>query len=196
VTDHSGRPHDLALRATLLDLDPPVWRRVRMPAGATLADLHETLQALFNWHERGLHQFTTLDGYEYTARAQDPEAPEDVLDSRGVSLSAVLPQIGDRVLYEYHFNDEWEVDVVRERDPRGPRRARPFLVDGGRASPPEECGGPEEYEDALRAFADPAHAEHAELAEWLPPGFDVEVMDGAAIRARLAALAAAPGAEE
>lgn len=184
---------DLALRATLLDVDPTVWRRLRLPAPATLGDLHAALQAAFGWHDRGLHQFTTFDGVEFTDRAQDPGAPEHVLDTAGVALAAVLPRPGDRVRYEYHFNDEWEVDVAREPPPRGAAVAQPFLVDGARASPPEDCGGPEEYAELLRALADPEHGEHRELREWLPARFDPAVMDGAGIRARLRALPRAGG---
>jgi hypothetical protein len=179
---------DLSLRATLLDVEPPVWRRLRLPAGAALADLHRVLQAAFGWHERGLHQFTTFEGFEYTDRTQDPDAPESIFDTAHVALAAVLPQAGDRVRYEYHFNDEWEVDVVRERDPRGAAVTGAFLVEGERAAPPEDCGGPEDYEDLLRALADPSHGEHRELRDWLPAEFDPDVMDGAGIRARLRAL--------
>jgi hypothetical protein len=185
-------PRDLALRLTLLDVSPTVWRRLRLPAAATLADLHAALQAAFGWHDRGLHQITDWSGRAYTDRALDPDAPEDVLDAGATAVADVLPAKGDRLRYEYDFNDEWEVEVVRERDPRGEGVARPFLVAGERAAPPEGCGGPHDYEELLAALADPAHAEHQELRAWLPDDFDPERCDGAEIRRRLRALPPLP----
>jgi len=187
---------DLALRATLLDVEPAVWRRLRMPGAATLADLHGALQAAFDWHDRGLHQVTDYAGRAYADRTLDPDAPDDVLDARAVRLASSLPRPGDRLRYEYHFNDEWEVDVVREqRRPRGAGVARPFLIAGSRAAPPEGCGGPHEYEELLAVLRDRDHAEHQELAAWLPAGFDPERLDGAEIRRRLRALEPVAGAQ-
>ena len=187
---------DLALRLTLLDVSPTVWRRLRLPAAASLADQHAALQAAFGWHDRGLHQITDWSGRFFTDRGLDPDAPEDVLDARAVSAAEALPVAGDRLRYEYHFNDEWEVDVVRERDPHGAGVARPFLVEGARAAPPEGCGGPHDYEELLEALADPAHAEHQELRAWLPADFDPDRLDGAEIRRRLRALPPLPVAPE
>ncbi len=181
-------PRDLALRATLLDVEPAVWRRLRMPAAATLADLHGALQAAFGWHDRALHQLTDFAGLAYADRAVDPDAPSDVLDARAFAVVTALPAAGDRLRYEYDFNEEWEVEVVRERDPRGPGVARPFLVEGERAAPPEGCGGPHDYEELLAALADPANAEHHELRAWLPPDFDPEFLDSVEIRRRLRGL--------
>jgi len=179
---------DLALRATLLDVEPAVWRRLRMPAAATLADLHGTLQAAFGWQDRGLHQITDFTGHAYADRELDPDAPDDVDDARAAALAQTLPRPGDRLRYEYHFNDEWEVDVVREPDPRGHGVDRPYLIEGERAAPPEGCGGPHDYEELLAALRDRTHAEHEEVRAWLPAGFDPQRFDGAAVRRRLRLL--------
>jgi hypothetical protein len=183
---------DLGLRATLLDVEPAVWRRLRMPAAATLADLHRALQAAFGWQDRALHEITDYTGRVHTDRSLDPDAPPEVLDASNTALAEALPARGDHLRYEYHFNDEWEVDVVRERDPHGAGVARPFLVDGARAAPPEGCGGPHDYEELLAALADPAHTEHQELRAWLPANFDPDRLDGAEIRRRLRALPPVP----
>jgi len=45
------------LRISLSGVRPPVWRRVRLPAAATLADLHQTIQVLFGWDGDHLHLF-------------------------------------------------------------------------------------------------------------------------------------------
>jgi len=181
-------PALLELDTVLRDIEPPVWRRVRVPATATLGDLHRVLQLLFGWQNRHLHQFTAFDGRPYVDRAVDPDAPEEAVDERDIALLEVLPAVGDRLQYEYDFGDEWEVEVIRRDDAAAEREARPRVVEGARAGPPEGCGGPFEYDELVAALADPAHLEHEELRDWVPPGFDPERFDPAALQAALERL--------
>jgi len=43
----------------------------------------------------------------------------------------------------------------------------PVCLDGGRACPPEDCGGPSGYTDLLEAMNDPNHEKHLEMKQWL-----------------------------
>ena len=45
------------LKVSLSHTRPPIWRRVRLPAAATLADLHQVIQVLFGWDGDHLHLF-------------------------------------------------------------------------------------------------------------------------------------------
>jgi hypothetical protein len=36
---------------------PPIWRRLRLPASTTLAQLHQVIQAAFGWEDAHLHAF-------------------------------------------------------------------------------------------------------------------------------------------
>jgi hypothetical protein len=81
--------------------------------------------------------------------------------------------------YDYDFGDGWEHDVrvVGRTAADGPH-----CLDGERACPPEDCGGPHGYARLLEVLADPAHPEHAEVADWLgrplePEAFDPEAVD-------------------
>lgn len=75
-----------------------------------------------------------------------------------------------KLIYDYDFGDRWEHDVVVEHvDAASPAEMPPVCTDGGRACPPEDCGGPWGYGNLLEALADSKHPEHAELSEWVSP---------------------------
>ena len=57
----------------------------------------------------------------------------------------------------------------------------PVCVDGRRACPPEDCGGPWAYADLLPALADPNHEERLSR---LGGNFDAERFDKAAVHFR------------
>jgi hypothetical protein len=165
-------------KVTLLDVKPPVWRRIQVPDG-TLADLHEYIQAAFGWWNYHLHQFQ-IDGERY-----GPPAPDgmdfglEMIDETGVTLSKLIPKSGrkSRWVYEYDFGDGWRHEVLFEGLlPADPKAKYPQCVGGERACPPEDCGGPWGYADYLAAMADPEHERHDELLAWRGP-FDPEAFD-------------------
>jgi hypothetical protein len=55
-------------------------------------------------------------------------------------------------------------------------KATIMCLEGERACPPEDCGGPWGFTDDLEALADPKHEEHEELLGWRGP-FDPEAFD-------------------
>lgn len=51
-----------------------------------------------------------------------------------------------------------------------------LCLEGERACPPEDCGGPWGFADYPEALADPKHEQHDELLEWRGP-FNPEAFD-------------------
>lgn len=158
-------------KITLLDIKPAIWRRIQVP-DCTLADLHEYIQAAFGWWNYHMHQFN-IDGERY-----GPAAPDDMdfglemIDETTVTLSKLIPKSGrnSRWIYEYDFGDGWRHEVLFEGFPTAdPQVKRPLCVEGARACPPEDCGGPWGYADYLAAVADPQHERHEELLTWREP---------------------------
>lgn len=169
------------LRVTLEESDPPVWRRLLVPADMRLPQLHQVLQIAFDWTDSHLHAFSS-DGQEYGPLSEDAV----VQDERRVRLADLLTAPGERLDYEYDFGDEWRHAVVLEAVlPAEPDGRYPHCLAGARSAPPEDCGGPRGYADLLRSCADPGHPGFRELREWLGPGFDAEALDLGRVNRRL-----------
>ncbi len=165
-------------KITLLDIQPAIWRRIQIP-DCTLVDLHEYIQAAFGWENYHLHQFE-IDGVQYRQSAQNgDEFDADFEDETDVLLSKLLPKSKKKVrwLYEYDFGDGWRHEVLFEGfPPLNPKTKPPVCLEGERACPPEDCGGPPGYADYLDAICDPKHERHEEMLEWRGP-FDPSVFD-------------------
>jgi Plasmid pRiA4b ORF-3-like protein len=171
----------LSLKVTLRGTKPPVWRRLLMPGGMTLGDLHQAIQAAMGWHDGHLHAFD-IAGRQYG----DRDTVDDVADERRLTLNGLLKSGVVRFPYTYDFGDNWEHTVVIERTQPTPLDPRlyPACIAGKRNGPPEDCGGPWGYQHLLAVLADPAHPEHRDPIEWIgdefdPEEFSVEVADAA-----------------
>ena len=151
------------VKITLRGAKPPIWRRLEVPSGITLLRLHQSIQAAFGWSEEHLWVFETPSGDYGTA---DRELGHRSAGSAKLAGVAALP--GDRIRYTYDFGDDWVHDIlVEDLLPAEPGVAYPRCTAGRRACPPEDCGGIWGYQDLLETLAEPRHAEHAELLEWL-----------------------------
>lgn len=173
------------LEVTLNEIQPAIWRRVRVPGSATLGQLHDILQRAFGWTDSHLHVFRI--GRQVFG-VPSPEDFEPLVDERSVRLDEVAaPRTA--ILYEYDFGDGWEHDIVVERIDRAEASdAPPVCLDGARACPPEDCGGPGGYEDLVGALRNRKHPRHAGVLDWVDPSWTPEAFDVDAVNAELRAL--------
>ena len=51
------KPSVYQLKITLLEIDPPIWRRIQVPSTVPLCCLHDAIQAVMGWTDSHLHQF-------------------------------------------------------------------------------------------------------------------------------------------
>jgi hypothetical protein len=165
-------------KVTLLDIQPAIWRRIQVP-NCSLAVLHMYIQAAFGWWNYHLHQFL-IDGERYGPRDPDDfDFGDEMTDETDVLLSKLIPKSGrrSRWIYEYDLGDAWRHEVLFEGfPPADPKANYPLCVEGERACPPEDCGGPGGYADYLIAIAAHKHEQHEELLEWRG-SFDPEAFD-------------------
>jgi Plasmid pRiA4b ORF-3-like protein len=161
-----GVPAVHRVKITLRGAKPPIWRRLEVPSGITLLRLHHVVQAAFGWSEEHLWVFETPSGdYGNAGRELGYRS------AGSAKLADVAAFTGDRIRYTYDFGDDWAHDIlVEDLLPAEPGVAYPRCTAGRRACPPEDCGGIWGYQDLLETLADPGHAEHADLLQWLGLG--------------------------
>ena len=169
-------PRIYQLKVTLMDVHPPIWRRVLVPGDIPLPQLHAVLQIAMGWTNSHLHGFRVKDQF-FTE--PDPDYIfTDVEDERQVRLNQIAPEVGAKFIYEYDFGDSWEHDLIVEQILLpDPGVAYPRCIAGKRNCPLEDVGGTSGYAEFLSAIHNPRHPEHDEWLEWAGDQFDPEFFD-------------------
>ena len=172
------------LKVTLMETDPLIWRRLRIPGDTTLARLDRIIQTAMGWTNSHLHTFTA-GGVVYADPSPEWEIP--VRNERRAHLRQIVSEEGEAFIYEYDMGDSWRHQVlVEEVGFESENAARPLCLGGERACPPEDCGGVRGYYETLEILRDPAHEEYADTKTWIesmtggpfdPDAFDVEAVN-------------------
>ena len=168
------------IKVTLMDIRPPIWRRLLVNSNMKLDSFHQVLQDSMGWTNSHLHLFQQGDVLYEMASAQEDLFDLDIQSEpeSKYALSDLLQREKDSFLYEYDFGDSWrhkiELEKILPFDKQVPI-AR--CIKGKRACPPEDCGGSRGYQSLLEILADPSHEEFDEMHEWIGEEFDPERFD-------------------
>ena len=175
------------LKVVLRGSEPPIWRRVLVPADIKLSSLHRVMQVLMDWTDDHQHQFTVLSKPQSRADSGQDVHPAD--ESR-FRLCDVAPTPGSELLYEYDFGDSWDHHITVEKSVPRDRETpcHPVCLAGERASPPDDCGGVMRYAHIVRAIRDRDHPENGELVERYGPDFNPEAFSIERVNARLESI--------
>lgn len=159
------------IKITISEIEPPIWRRVRIPGSITFSQLHRVIQVAFGWLDYHLHQFTFAD-----IVVTEPDADFSVGELYGERARAFDPEKTivnelfdqyDRCIYEYDFGDRWVHEVVVEKRLKDTKRnSVPVCLGGARQRPPEDVGGVSGYQEFLEIIRDKGHPEREELLRW------------------------------
>ena len=110
----------LQLKIMLNGSKPPIWRRVLVPAGMPLPQLHAVIQALFGWFDYHLHEFRT-GGFRGPAYAPvNPDGEDEFYgdasrDEATATVGELLPAEGNSMTYTYDFGDNWVHAIKLEK---------------------------------------------------------------------------------
>lgn len=98
------------LKIALKRMRNPVWRRVLMPAAASLSELHQVIQIVMDWGGDHLHAFSVgNDDYG------DPFYSPELEDEEQRRLSGAFTPAAKTISYLYDFGASWYHDVTREK---------------------------------------------------------------------------------
>lgn len=175
-------------RIQLREVKPPIWRRIQVPETYTFWDLHVAIQDAMGWFDCHLHVFQIPD--PVSNRRVEFGIPDDDLhgDDRR-ELPGWEYQIADYfsptnpvAAYTYDFGDNWRHTVTLEEVlPKVKRGRYPRCLDGARACPHEDCGGPPGYDRLLRILKKPSHEDYEDMRAWVGEGFDPDAFNPARV---------------
>lgn len=174
-------------KITLKEVEPPVLRVIEVPGIYSFWDLHVALTDAFVWWDSHLHEWNIKNpktgkkerlGIDYEDEYEGD--PDVKMDWRVMIAHYFMKRKNPTAIYKYDFGDGWKHLVeLEDIHPREAGVIYPRCVDGARACPPDDCGGPWGYQELLKVISDPTHEEYEEKIEWLGSmkGIDGEDFD-------------------
>ena len=173
-----GQARLFKMKIVLQDIEPLIWRRFVVPTFMTLEHIHVVFQNIMGWDDEHAHAFH-INGNRFESKqagfaVDDMWNHENGYDAANYQVSQLLKK--DSVFYyEYDFGDGWMHEITVEDDNHNRDSDDPFYcIEGERACPPEDCGGPNGYYHLLDVLEDPDDPEYDEMVEWLGGRFNSE----------------------
>ncbi|MCG2812518.1 MAG: plasmid pRiA4b ORF-3 family protein [Candidatus Aminicenantes bacterium] len=165
----------MQFRITLLNIKPPIWRKIIVPESYSFWDLHVAIQDAFGWTDSHLHRFELSTRSSFQIGIPDPEGMDFTETKPGweINLKDYVKKTGQKTRYVYDFGDNWEHEIEFEKETDVPTK-KPICIDGKRACPPEDCGGPWGYSDLLEIVKNKKDKRYKEMKEWLGREFKPE----------------------
>ena len=154
------------LKVALLEIQPPIFRRLEVSSSMKLCCLHDAIQVAMGWTDSHLHQFEK-NGEYWGVPEWDEFDDLELKDEAGIRVGELLKAEGDSVIYSYDFGDGWQHEVLVEKIEPVEREVKvPVCLGGERRCPPEDVGGVHGYQEFLDAILDPTHDEYEHLVGW------------------------------
>lgn len=185
----------ITLHIEIDGIAPPVWRRIAVDGDISLRALHHIIQAAFGWTDAHLHEFH-LEGRIYGMLDNEYvlegglDDDEEMFDDRKGKLNRLLYP-GQGFTYLYDFGDSWthaiRVESIEQRpEPMGSA----WIIEGKRACPPEDVGGPPGYDAFVTTLKEaPDSQEAVDYLRWVGGSFDSELFDQRMANAALLRMA-------
>lgn len=174
------------IKVQLQDIEPPIWRLLRVRPQTSLSRLHKIVQKAMGWSNSHLHLFE-IDGKPYGDG--NSEWDFNIKDYNDMRLDEIFTEGRTSFVYEYDLGDGWRHTITLIDTVEGDEGEKIACIAGAWACPPEDCGGVPGYYHLLEALADPKHEDHKMMLDWIgnkynPEAFDIEKVDRALKRLR------------
>lgn len=113
-----------------IELKGVATRIVVIPEQISLSDLHQVIQAAFNWGDYHLWEFETSTGRTYGDEDNDFLGEIKLYSPKKAYLSDILSERGDKLKYTYDFGDYWCHVITRMADPKNAEGCYCVKTDG------------------------------------------------------------------
>lgn len=139
------------LKISIKGAKPPIWRRILLKSDITFEELHNIIQAIFNWEDYHMYQFDRYKSYTNKEFMQEDMGYGDKLyDASNFKISDELHSEKDKLKYTYDFGDDWEHEILLEKILQPDNKIQyPICTAGKRNGPIEDCGGICGYSDIV-----------------------------------------------
>lgn len=169
----------------LQGVEPPIWRRIKLPGGFHFGYFHEAILRTMGWSGHHLHKFEMTDpgtGIEIILHPSRSDVNWNFGSGARVEeeheVAEYFTEDNRECEYEYDFGDCWKHRITCEKiEESKSSEPKPELVNGERNCPPDDVGGVPGYMGFLEAINDPDHEEHEEMKRWIGGEFDPEEFD-------------------
>jgi hypothetical protein len=159
-------------KVDLLNSEPLVTRTFKVSSETTLYLMHHIIQALMEWKNYHLYEFSINNLLFADIRLVDEEFG-DFKDVKTIQLEDVFSKTGTKATYLYDFGDGWKHQLELIEISNEPQNELlPAFISGQNACPPEDCGGVYRYLEIIEILGDPSHEEYESIKEWIGPKFN------------------------
>ncbi|XGU20821.1 plasmid pRiA4b ORF-3 family protein [Rhodococcus sp. 3Y1] len=162
VSGQVSRPPLGSSYCPLTNVSTQIWRRILVASDLNLDDLHSVVQRAMGWSDRQSHAWSKSGSRfpgeveEYVASGSNAEqrrAGRAAIVESAVRLDEVMVSPGDEISYRYGRFGNWRHTLTLESSEVLPEGFQVVCAAGRGACPPEECVGPDEYEQLLGVLA-------------------------------------------
>jgi pRiA4b ORF-3-like protein len=156
-------------KISLVDVEPPIWRRILVTDSTNLRTLHLIIQEAMGWQSCHLFEFE-VDEIRYGEDLDDDFDDGEARPAKSVRIGDLGLGEGDAFIYLYDFGDNWVHEVrIESVSPVERGAAYPRCLGGERRCPPEDCGGVPGYQSILSALRSPSNLSGATGSNrWAP----------------------------
>lgn len=165
------------LEIGLRDVSPRIYRRFCVRSDSHLPAFHVIIQIVMGWQNCHLHEFQAGNS---RYGVPDEDFPDmSIKDEQKVRISRLLKKPGDSIKYVYDYGDDWfhDIELVSISDWIPDISITPVCLDGKRACPPEDVGGPPGFAGFLEAISNPSYEDRTRFKEWIGGDYDPGVFD-------------------
>lgn len=167
------------LTITFQNIEPIIWRKVVMPAGATFNRLHEMIQNVTNfqseWIDEPYHFFEFVIDHEIITN--NPITLENFKKDKGRNqsftvkspLRTKIDQYLEKykeILYCYDLGDGWQINIKLDEIVNDYYFGYPTVLAGEGTAPPEDVGGPFGFMEFLKVYNNKSHPDFLDTYRW------------------------------